>query len=294
MGRPRELEDFRLRVSAVATKEAGMLLRQPRLLAVLLAGPVLIMVIFALSFHFHFGKPRVAVVVEPGSPGAQLFSHFKDRFRSQVNIELVTGRETKAQGLLQQGKLDGVVVVPPRPLARIESGRQATIKVRYRSQNQLFGYVVPSRANSLVHSLNQLFVRKMLSQELDALRSSRGELRKLNKQLGELGSVEKTLTSPQARRTTSQLQSTLNNLENTLSTLKSLAPDGLHTRVSNALENVRKAERLVNKVQKLERQAQSIEQSGRLTRLHHQLSELQQATSRIPPGVSASLLASPT
>ncbi|WP_273886844.1 ABC transporter permease [Rubrobacter naiadicus] len=282
-----------MRLGAVTSKEVGMLLRQPRLLAVLLAGPVLIMVVFALSFHFDLGKPRVAVVVEPGSPGAKLFEELRKRFESRVDVALVTQDEGRAEQLLRNGKLDGVVVVPPRPLDRIRSGKHATLKVRYRSQNELFGYVVPSRASALVQSLNRLFVRRLLSDELSALRSSRGNLDALSTELEEARSLERTLSSPQTRRTTNQLRSTLSDLEGTLKVIEGIAPDGLHDRVAGALRQVRSTEKLLGRVQRLEHQAQKAKENGTLSRLDEQLSLLRRATSRIPPDVSAKLLVSP-
>ncbi len=62
------------RIGAVAAKELWGLLRQPQLLLLLLVGPVLIMVAFGVSLDVRsILRPSALVVVEPGSPGAELF-----------------------------------------------------------------------------------------------------------------------------------------------------------------------------------------------------------------------------
>jgi len=67
-----------VRIWAVAVKEFWGLVRQTQLLLLLLVGPVAIMAVFGLSLDITgILLPRVAVVVEPGSEGAELFGRFR-------------------------------------------------------------------------------------------------------------------------------------------------------------------------------------------------------------------------
>ncbi len=283
-----------LRIRAVASKELGMLVRQPRLILLLLVGPVLIMVIFALSFHFQISTPSVAVVVKPHSQGAKLFERFRGRFRSQAKIQAVTGSEASAENLLQSGRVDGVVLIPPDPLSEIKNGHRATITVRYRSINPLYGTAVPNGADGLVRELNQAIVKKLIARELKAVRSEHQTLEKLNGRLDQIKGTAGALSSPQARQTTATLDNNLSSLENSLNAVQKYAPDGLGNRISGILGRVKKARKLLDDIRSAQNSGvKGIEKQAGVLKLDNELQALQKETGAIPKNVSASLLVNP-
>ena len=144
-----------VRIWAVAVKEFWGLIRQTQLLLLLLVGPVLIMAVFGLSLNLStILAPRVAVVVEPGSQGADLFERFRDQFEFRTSyLETVEDPET-ARGMVRSAEVDAMFEVPSNPSQRIAEGEQAVLGVTYNSINPVFGTAVPEQSYSLVSDLN--------------------------------------------------------------------------------------------------------------------------------------------
>lgn len=111
----------------MAAKELWGLLRQPQLLLLLLVGPVLIMVAFGLSLGVRsILRPSALVVVEPGSPGAELFERYRDDFSQRASIVGTTNDLESARQRLRRGEVDAVITLPPDPWGRSRraSGRR--------------------------------------------------------------------------------------------------------------------------------------------------------------------------
>src|SRR3712207_1060558 len=107
------------RVRAVAAKEFWALVRQPRLLILLLLGPVLIMAAFALSFRADLAKPSVVVVVEPESEGAELFERFRPKFDWRMDLQGTVESVEEADRLIKSGEVDAAIIIPSNPFEAI-------------------------------------------------------------------------------------------------------------------------------------------------------------------------------
>ena len=144
-----------MRIWAVAVKEFWGLIRQTQLLLLLLVGPVLIMAVFGLSLNLStILAPRVAVVVEPGSQGADLFERFRDQFEFRTSyLETVEDPET-ARGMVRSAEVDAMFEFASKTSQRIAEGKPALLGVTYKSINPVFGTAVPEQSYSLVSDLN--------------------------------------------------------------------------------------------------------------------------------------------
>lgn len=283
-----------LRVRAVAAKEFWVLLRQPQLLLLLLAGPVLIMVAFALSFEVDRAKPRAVVVVEPGSEGEELFERFQDRFTVRTRFQGTVQSVEQADQMLRNDETDAAIILPPDPSESVRRGEQAVLEVRYSSINPIYGTTVPNRANGLVLDLNQALVREGIARELEDAGTAREAIEDLDRQLARVNEAAESLATPEAQAATSELDSTLAELEQTLEVLALIETGEDEEDVDRALEQTRQArEQLAELQEAQEGGAQSVKDRIGLTELEQQVGVLQQQVSEIPFDVPPRVLANP-
>ena len=118
--------EFLIRVSAFARKEVAGIIRQPRLVAILILGPFLILLIFGVGYTNQERTLKTIIVVPPDSTIEERITAFADRL---VGLEVVDFEESEsvALGRLDQRLVDLVVVTPADPLADVRTGNQQLI-----------------------------------------------------------------------------------------------------------------------------------------------------------------------
>lgn len=280
-----------LRVRAVAVKEFWSLFRQPQLLSLLLVGPVLIMVAFALSFQVGNVKPRAVVVVEPGTEGAELFREFRGAFTERTRFRGTVESVAAADELLREDRVDAVILIPDDPSAAVERGEQAVVAVRYRNINPVFGTAVPNRANGLILDLNQSIVQQSISQELENALEAQRRLDEINRQLDRIEASTGSLASEEARDTTADLDRALGTLESTLGILTFANPDDGD--LSSALDQTRRTQELLAEVREVQDTGDEAASRDGVAELRQNLSGVQERVSTLPTGVPPSVLVNP-
>lgn len=271
-----------------------MLFRQPQLLLLLLAGPVLIMVAFALSFQVDKAKPRAVVVVEPGSEGEEIFQEFERRFTVRTRFQGVVQSAERADSMLRSGETDAVIILPSDPSERILNGDQAVLEVHYSSINPIYGATVPNRASGLVLDLNQAIVREGIARELEDAGTARRAIEDLDQQLEQVNEAAETLATPTAREATGELNSTLAELEETLEVLALVESGEDGEDVERALEQTRNTrEQLAELEEAQEGGPQEVKDQIGLSELEQQVGSLQETVSDIPFDISPRVLANP-
>jgi len=277
-----------LKIRAVAAKEFWGLLRQPQLLLLLLVGPVLIMVAFGLSLDVRsILRPSALVVVEPGSPGADLFERYRDDFAQRANIVGTTDDPEDARRRLQQGEVDAVITLPPDPLGTVAEGERATLGVIYNTINPVFGTRVPARAFALVLELNQNLVEESISRRIGDLRAAQERLDELDRRLEEASVAAETLSSEEAQRTTAELDETLTSLEDSLRLLQTTG-GAEEEEVSTALEQIQATRTALAEVREAQEAAPE-----QVEDLRTSLNSLQESLSALPADVPPQVLANP-
>lgn len=272
----------------MAAKEFWGLLRQPQLLLLLLVGPVLIMVAFGLSLDVRsILRPSALVVVEPGSPGAELFERYRDDFSQRANIVGTTGDAEAARQRLQRGEVDAVITLPPDPLGTVEGGERATLGVIYNTINPVFGTRVPSRAFALVLELNQNLVEESISSRIGDVRAAQEQLDELDRRLEAATAAAEALSSEDARQTTAELDESLTTLEGSLRALQTIGV-GEEEEVSTALERIEATQSALGEVREAQEAA-----PGRIEELQASLDSLQESLAAVPADVPPEVLANP-
>jgi len=282
-----------LRIWAVAVKEFWGLVRQPQLLLLLLVGPVVIMAAFGLSLDVRsILLPRVAVVVEPGSEGAELFERFRYQFENRTSEIVTTDDAEAAQRRLQRGRVDAVIEVPPSPSQRIAEGEQAVLDVTYNTINPVFGTAVPERSYSLVTDLNLDIVQAGITQEIGSFRTAQESLDELERRLEDVERAAERLASEEARGTTAELERSLEELESALRPLED-AEGVTGERASAALDRTRETRELLEEVREAQRGgAGEIKDRTGVSELERALTGLEASLSGVT-GIPPEILANP-
>jgi ABC-2 type transport system permease protein len=282
-----------VRVWAVAAKEFWALVRQPQLVLLLLVGPVIIMAAFGLSLDVRsILLPRVAVVVEPGSEGAELFEQFRYQFENRTSSVVVTDDEEAARGRLLRGDVDAVIQVPPSLSGRFSEGEQAVLDVTYNTINPVFGTAVPERSYSLVSDLNLDIVQRGISGRIGDLRSAREQVDELERRFDRVDRAVGNLASEEARSTTADLDESLAELEDALRPLSDRRGEA-GQEASAALEQTRRTRDVLEEVRETQRGgADEIRRQTGLAELERAVEALQASLAAVPDA-SPEVLANP-
>jgi ABC-2 type transport system permease protein len=276
----------------VAVKEFWDLVRQPQLLLLLLLGPVLIMVAFALSFQTENILPRAVVVVEEGSEGEELFREYRDRFTVRTQFQGVLRSVEEADALLRRGETDAVIIIPPEPSETVLQGEQAVLRVHYATINPVFGTTVPNRANGLVLDLNQQIVRAGVTREIENLRQARRQFEEINEIAAQINAAAEALASEEAQGLTAELYTALTSLESTLIVLENEA-EGPSEELGTAIDRTREARELVQEFREAQKEgAEEIKARTGALELERALSELGASIGEVPD-VPPSVLVNP-
>lgn len=146
---------FFLSTGAFAVKEIRQLLRQPRLIAVLVVGPFLILGLFAFGFQPAAPAFDVAIAVEGNDELAVSADDLAEAFGESANLVAEGIREEEGTQMLRDGEVDMVVVLPADPMETIRSGDQATIRIIHDELDPFDSTFIGVAAQTAVDELNR-------------------------------------------------------------------------------------------------------------------------------------------
>ncbi len=115
--------------SAFVRKELVEIIRQPRLLALLVVGPFALLLLFGAGYGHDDLRMRTEFVGPAGSFYEDAVADYHDVLDDYVRPAGFTTDEGKARADLAHGDVDAVVVFPAKPLDTILSGKRAEVKV---------------------------------------------------------------------------------------------------------------------------------------------------------------------
>ncbi len=152
-----------IRTWAFLAKETIVAVQQPRLLLIVIVGPFLLLLLFAVGFTNNAQTFDTVLVVPNRSGVPTNVATYQNFFFFSLHLVGVTTDETAALNRLRAGKIDAVVVAPADPLAELAGNQPAEFQVYYDSLNP----VERTQLNGLVYAhtreLNTLVVAAMLS-----------------------------------------------------------------------------------------------------------------------------------
>jgi len=148
-----------IRASSFFRKEIFEILRQPRLIATLVAGPFLILFIFGIGYRAQSRTLRTLFVVQPNSAiAAQDIQQYGQSTGSVLIYAGVTDNQNEALDRLHRGQVDLVIVEPGDATSTIKNNQQAVFT--------LYHHEIDPVQVSYVNYLGWLFVGAVNQQVL--------------------------------------------------------------------------------------------------------------------------------
>ena len=127
--RPSRPWSLAIRSLAFLRKELVEILRQPRLLALLVAGPFVLLLLFGAGYSERQMRLRTIFVAEAGSIYEEVLATYQDDLDELGESRGMVATEAEGRAALADGTADVVVVFPDDPAGTVLAGEQATILV---------------------------------------------------------------------------------------------------------------------------------------------------------------------
>jgi len=161
----RSIAGFIIRVSAFISKELVEILRQTRLLLVLVLGPFLILLLFGLGFRNEARVLRTLFVVPSGQEQIkEQVQEYATNLGPQIDFRGIVGSEDQALAELSRGQVDAVVIVPNDVEQKIRNSEQPLVKLFHREIDPFQVSYVQYVAQIYVDELNRRVLRNMAEQ----------------------------------------------------------------------------------------------------------------------------------
>jgi ABC-2 type transport system permease protein len=170
--RPRPLVT-RLRVVAqtvgLLRKEVADIVRQPRVLLVLVIGPFLVLLLFAVGYDQQQAVLRTTFVGPPGSVYEESMDRFAEELEYYITNEGYGPDLAAAERRLANGEIDLVVVFPDDPAGRVLAGEHAVIRVMHDKIDPIQQTAVEIASQVAVQELNANVLEAVLTRAQDEL-----------------------------------------------------------------------------------------------------------------------------
>ena len=155
-----------LRVLAIMGKEVVEVLRRPRALLSIVAGPVLILGLFGLGYT---GQPplRAQLVIPPGSGLSTDPARYADVAAGRISITGVTADPAEGRAVLARHAADLLVIVPPDARDRLGRGEQTALAVEYDAVSPYRAFVAGAAAEAIVSGVNREIIQGAATEAAD-------------------------------------------------------------------------------------------------------------------------------
>jgi ABC-2 type transport system permease protein len=155
-----------LRILAVMGKEVVEVLRRPRALVSIVAGPVLILGMFGLGY---VGQPplRAELVIPPGIGLPTDPASFASIAGDLISIAGVTQDPVQGRDVLRSGAADLLVIVPPDAKDRLARGEQTVLDVEYDTVSPYRAFVARAAAGAIVAGVNREIIQEAAKEAAD-------------------------------------------------------------------------------------------------------------------------------
>jgi ABC-2 type transport system permease protein len=158
-----------VQVGGFLRKETASVIRQPRLLLVLVAGPFLILLLFAVGYDEQQSVLRTAFVGPTGSIYEESIDQFTDELQRYVDNAGYSDDLVATEQQLQDGAIDAIVVFPADPLEQVLRGEQAEITVLHDKIDPIQQVAVEVSAQVAVMELNARVLEEIVGRAQDTL-----------------------------------------------------------------------------------------------------------------------------
>ncbi len=156
------MSGFFIRMSAFVRKEMMAILRQPRLVAILVLGPFLILLLFGVGYRDSPRMLRTVLVVPEDSRIKVEIDDLVNRLTGSLEIVGMVSDESEALALLDHQEVDLVLVTPADPYNEILQSQQAQFEVIHHEIDPLEVLYVNTLERAYVQEINkQVLIQAM-------------------------------------------------------------------------------------------------------------------------------------
>lgn len=173
------IASFFYRISAFISKEFHSVVSQPRLLAVLILGPFLILLIFGVSYQDTYRTLRTMVVVSEDSSIEASVEAFARLPMPGVEVVNVVRNTTGALSALEHRLVDLVLVIPPDAVQKIESNQHAQLIFYHQEIDPFEAAYVEIVASRITEETNRELMISTVEQSKAEARLYQAEIRNL-------------------------------------------------------------------------------------------------------------------
>ena len=166
-----------IQVAGFVRKELMDILRQPRLLVVLVGGPFLILTLFAAGYDQESVVLRTVFVGPEGSVYEEAIDRYEDELSFYIENVGFTPDVLEARSLLSSGDADLAVIFPPDPIDTILGGEQAVITILHDKIDPLQQTAVEVSAQVAILELNANVLEQIVA-------AGRGEATSVQDEIG--------------------------------------------------------------------------------------------------------------
>ncbi len=153
-----------IRSQTFVRKELAEILRQPRLLALLVAGPFVLLLLFGAGFSQDAIRLRTVFVGQDGSIYEEMLETSSEQLDEFVDSQGFVNDKDAALRTLDDGDTDLVVVFPDDPLESVLAGESATIEVFNRELDPIQQTAIGIAARMAVQEVNATILSTIASE----------------------------------------------------------------------------------------------------------------------------------
>ena len=154
---------------AFVRKELAEIVRQPKLLVLLVLGPFILLLLFGAGYRDTTIKLRTEFVGPEGSMYEEAISDYADQLDDYIDVRGFSSDEQAARRRLEEGALDAVVVFPPDALDQIMSGQSAKITVLHETLDPFQQVAIDISSRLAVQEVNASVLGTIAAETQDVL-----------------------------------------------------------------------------------------------------------------------------
>ncbi len=156
--------------SAFVRKELAEIVRQPRLILLLIVGPFALLMLFGAGYQSESLGLRTIFVGPPDSVYEDAVAEYREVLERFVDPRGYTSDEAGALDALADDEIDVVVVFPADPLNEVLEGRQAVIEIIHDKIDPIQTTAVTIAAQLAVQEVNASVLTRVVTESQSALR----------------------------------------------------------------------------------------------------------------------------
>jgi ABC-2 type transport system permease protein len=161
-----------IRSFAFVRKEVVEIVRQPRLLALLVVGPFALLLMFGLAYGNDSLTKRAVFVGAEGSIYDEVLDGYEEQLEDFIESEGLVPTEDEGRAMLDAGDVDVVVIFPDDPLATVMGGERAEIRVLHDEIDPLQATAVEIAARLAIQEVNATVLSTVAANAQAELRSA--------------------------------------------------------------------------------------------------------------------------